>query len=116
MLGKVDDDVPVLGSEDGMRKVDREVELEPVVGLEARPLVVQAYLDRLLDPQVAFACRLLLDTCRLQQEHEGTGAAVHDRKLGSGDVDVQIVDTEPGERGHQMLDRRDLDAVLLQRR
>src|SRR5439155_19852493 len=66
MLGKVDDDVTVLGSEDGMRKVDREVQLEAMESLEARPLVVHAYLDRLLDAQVAFACRLLLDTRRLQ--------------------------------------------------
>ena len=46
----------------------------------------------------------------------GPGAAVHDRDLGAGDVDVQVVDAEAGERRHQVLDGGDRRAVALQRR
>ena len=38
-------------------------------------------------------------------EHEGTGAAVEDRNLGRVDVDVGVVDTQPGQRRHQVFHR-----------
>ena len=45
MLGEIDDDVPVLRAEHRMREIDREVELEAVVRIEARPLVAVAHFD-----------------------------------------------------------------------
>ena len=111
MLGEIDDDVAVLGPEHRMRKIDREVQLEAVERVEARPLVAVAHLDRRAHAQVALRRRLLDDARRLQQEHERTGAAVHDRQLGTGDVDVQVVDAHAGKRGHQVLDGRDRRAV-----
>jgi hypothetical protein len=44
MLGEVDDDMTVLGSEHRMRKVDREIELETVERVESRPFVAVAHL------------------------------------------------------------------------
>ena len=61
VLGEVDDDLAVLGPEHWMREVDREIELETMIGLEARPFVVLAHLDRLLDAHVALERGLLLD-------------------------------------------------------
>src|SRR6266567_1906171 len=61
VLGEVDDDLPVFRSEHRVREVDREIELEAVIRLEARPLVVLAYFHRLLDAQIALARSLLLD-------------------------------------------------------
>ena len=81
--------------------------LKPSNGLEARPLVAVAHLDRRDDAQVALGRVLLDDARRLQQEDERPGAAVHDRDLGPGDVDVQVVDAEAGERRHEVLDGRD---------
>ena len=64
-----------------------------------------------------FLRRVLLDDSRrLQQEHERRGTAVHDRELGTGDVDVHVVDAEAGARRQHVLDGRDRHAVLLQRR
>ena len=62
VLREIDHHVPVLGAEHRMRKIDREIELEAVVWLEARPLVVNSDLNRLLDAQIALARRLLLDS------------------------------------------------------
>jgi len=116
VLGEVDDDVPVLRSEHRVREVDREVEAEPVAGVEARPLVAVADLDRRDDAEVALRRGLLDDARALQQEHERTGAAVHDRDLRTGDVDVQVVDAEARERAHQVLDGRDGRRAFPQRR
>ena len=66
-----------------------------------------------VDAQIALRRVLLVDAGRLQQEHERAGAAVHDRQLGAGDVDVQVVDAEARERRHQVLDGRDARAVDL---
>jgi hypothetical protein len=57
--------------------------------------------------QVAFGRRLLDDSRRLQQKYERPGASVHDRDLGAGHVDMQIVDSQSGKRRHQVLDGRD---------
>src|SRR5690606_39469261 len=69
--------------EDRVVEVDREADLEALEGLEAGPLVAVLDLDRLLDADEALGLVLLLDARRLQQEHEGTGRAVHDRHLRS---------------------------------
>jgi hypothetical protein len=115
MLGEVDDDVAILRAEHRMREVDAEVELEPGERVEARPLVAVAGLDGARNAQV-FLRRLLLDDARrLQQEHVGPRAAIHDRQLGTGDVDVEVVDAETGERRHQVLDRRHRRGAVIER-
>ena len=99
-----------------MREIDREIEHEAVMRLEARPLVVLSRFDSRLDSQIALGYGLLDDPGRLQQKHERTGAPVHDRDLGTRNVDVQVVDAQSGKRGHQMFYGRDPRSVLFQRR
>jgi len=111
---EVDDDIPVLGAEDRVRKVDGEVELESVEGREARPLVAVADFQRGSHAQIAFGGRLLDDAGGLQQKNERTCTAVHDGQFRTGNVDIQIVDTEPRERRHQMLDGRHTRIANLQ--
>src|SRR5215831_9463986 len=93
---------------------DGEAELETLEGLEARPLLVFAYLHSALDAKEALGRRLLLDPCGLDQKHEWSRASIHDRHLGAREIDVGVVDPEPCERRHQMLDRGDLDSTVLQ--
>jgi hypothetical protein len=83
---------------------------------EAHPFVAFAHFDAFKHADELFRGLLLFDPRRLQQEDERPRAPVHDRHFGRGDVDVRIVDTEARERGHEMLDRRDAHAVLLQAR
>ncbi len=116
VLGEIDDDVPVLRPEHRMREVDREIELEAVERIEACPLVAVAHLDGCKDAQIALRRVLLDDAGRLQQEDERPGTAIHDRDLGSGNVDVEVVDAKARERGHQVLDGGNAGTVMLQRR
>jgi hypothetical protein len=51
----------------------------------------------------------------LQQEHERTGTAVHDRHLGRRKIDIRVVDAKAGYRRKQVLDRGDADIALHQR-
>ena len=55
-----------------------------------------------------------MDAGRLDQEHERTGAAIHDRHFGGGQLDDRVVDTQAGQGRQQVLDRLDLDRVLNQ--
>ncbi len=60
------------------------------------------------------ARRILGDHARaFDKEYERRCAAVHDRNLGAFDLDNHVVDETAGQRGKQMLDRRDGDAVLV---
>src|SRR3546814_7286468 len=45
---------------------------------------------------------------------ERAGRAVHDRHFGCGQVDVEVVDAQAGERRHQVFDRLHLGAVARQ--
>jgi len=94
---------------------DRERQSQAVVRIEARPAVAVAHLDRPADAEEALRRALLLEAGRLQQEHERRGAAVHDRHFRPREVDVEIVDPEPGERGHQVLDGGHLSPAALER-
>jgi len=94
---------------------DRERDPEAVERVKARPLVAIAHLDRLADPEEALRRALLLDPGALQQVDERARAAVQDRNLGTGEVDIQIVDPEARQRRHQVLDRRNLRAAALER-
>src|SRR5678815_2846636 len=93
-------------------EVDRETDLEAVERLEPRPLVAVADDDRLLDAHEALRSGLFLDSGRLQQEHERTCAAIHDRHFGRRKIHVCVVDAQAGERREQVLDRGDADAIL----
>ena len=62
--------------------------LKPLNGSNRAHLSPSRHLDREQDAQITLRRLLLDDARRLQQEHEGTRAAVHDRDLRTGDVDV----------------------------
>jgi hypothetical protein len=94
---------------------DAEIHFEAVERGELSPLVAVLDADLATDADEAFRRVLLFNARRLQQKHEWTGASVHDRDLRSGKVDDHVVDAEPGEGRHQMLNRRHLDAVLHER-
>src|SRR5450759_502188 len=93
MLGKIDRDVAVFRSEYRVREIDGEIEHEPLMWIEARPLVVLPRFDGRLDPQIAFGSRLLNDAGRLQQKDERPRASIHDRDLGTGNVDWRVSPT-----------------------
>ena len=95
---------------------DRERKLVALEGLEARPLVAVLHFHASHDPQESLRRGLLDDPGLLDQQNERRGAAVHDRQLGGVEVDIDVVDAEPAERGHQMLDGVDLHAVAHQAR
>ena len=84
------------------------------MGQEDGFLVAFADLDLTLDADELLGRALLLDPGGLDQEHEGSGAAVHDRHFGRAHIDVGIVDAETREGGHQVLHGRDLLTILRQ--
>lgn len=94
-----------------MIEFDGEAELVAFVRLKARHLVAVAHFHRLRDPDEALGLALFDDACRLQQEYERAGRAIHDRQLGRGQFDDDVVHTQARQRGHQMFDGLDLGAV-----
>jgi hypothetical protein len=95
---EVDRRVLYLTLDVGVLELDVEIDAEAVVGCELGPAV--AALDAHGAPHAheVLGLLLLLDARRLEQEHEGAGAAVHDRDFAAAEIDTGIVDAEPGER------------------
>ena len=88
--------------------------LKPLYGSKRAHLSPSRHLDRragCAGSASATACSTMPADC--SRKTNGPGAAVHDRNLRTGDVDVQVVDAESGERRHQVLDRGNRGAVLL---
>src|SRR5215472_2126815 len=90
-----------------MIELDLEVHLEAIEGLELRPLVAVLDAQALLDADETLRPPLLLDARRLQQEDERPRAAIHDRHLGSGQLDDGVVDPKSRKRREQVFDGRD---------
>ena len=63
-----------------------------------------------------FGCVLFFQASRLNQEYEGTCAAVHDRNFGGRKFDVGVIDAQAGHGRQQVLDRIHLDVAIEQRR
>ncbi len=107
----------LLGSVD--RRViegDRKLQLESEVRFEPRPGIAVAKFDRFDHPRELLRRVQLADSCRLYQENEARGAAVHDRNFRRIDVDIAVVDAKSRQRAHQMLDRRHFDVAAPDRR
>jgi hypothetical protein len=89
-------------------ELDLEAQLVAVEGLQPRPLQRGAFalaqFHRLLHAQEALGRLLQFDARALQQEHEAGGAAVEDGHLFGRDVDVQVVQPQPGAGRQQVLD------------
>src|ERR1019366_9162239 len=90
-----------------MIEFDLEINLEAFERVEPRPFVTVLDQYRFLHPDEALEYALLLNAGGLQQEHERTGAAVHDRHLARGDLHAGIVDPEACEGRQQVLDGGD---------
>jgi hypothetical protein len=60
----------------------------------------------LLDAHELLGHALIFEARRLQQEDKRACAAIHDGHFGRADVHMRIVDSEPGERGQQVLHGR----------
>src|SRR6185312_10462638 len=100
--------------EDRVIELDLEVHLEAVEGVELGPLVAVLDAQPLFYPHETLRAALLLDSGRLQQKNKRAGAAIHDRYFGGAELDHGVVDSEPGKRRQQMLDRRDPTLALAQ--
>ncbi|MNT29283.1 hypothetical protein D3C72_1650150 [compost metagenome] len=98
-----------------MVEVDLEAQLEAVVRLQARPLLVGAlafaHLDLAQHADEAARRLLQLDARALQQEHEGRGRPVEDRHFVGRDVDVEVVDAQARAGGHDVFDGLHLGAA-----
>ena len=94
-----------------MIEFDGEAQAETVVRLETGDLVAVAHFHGLEDADEALGRVLFDDAGRLQQEHEGAGGTVHDRHFGRRQFDVEIVDAQARQRGHQVLDGHRLGAL-----
>ncbi len=98
-----------------MLELDAEGQAEALIGLQPRVLVALLHLHRVADAHKTLGRVLLLDAGGLNQEHEGRGAAVHDRHFASRQLDDAVVNPEAGHRRHQVLDGGDSYLALNQR-
>ena len=98
-----------------MIELDREVDLETVERVQARPLVAFANFNGLAYTHEPLGRIKLLNTRRLQQKYKRPGAAVHDRQLVAGELDNRVINAQTGQRRHEMFDRLDPHAILDQR-
>ena len=103
-----------------MAKIDRERQREAVMRFEAGPFLVAAFtladFDGLEHADELLGRVLLDDAGRAQQVDERGRAAVHDGDFFGGQVDMQVVDAQAGQRRHEMLHRGNADIALLQHR
>ena len=85
-------------------ELDAEADLEAFEGLEPSPLVPVPHLDTATDANEALGRGLDFHARRLDEKHERTGAAVHDRHFRRTQVNIGVVDAEPGQGRKQVLD------------
>jgi hypothetical protein len=69
-----------------------------------------------LDADEFLRHRLFLDAGRLNEEDEGRSRTVENWQFGGIEVDEGVVDTEAGERRHQVFDGAHSGAAILQTR
>src|SRR5690554_1641011 len=86
-------------------KFDGEGHFKAVKRNKAGGLVALFYYYGLFDADKFFRRILLLNTCRLNQEHKGAGAAIHNGNFRGADFDNSVVDAEAGHRREQVLYR-----------
>ncbi len=100
----------------GMRVVDAVGDLEGARRLDANRAFAIPDLEAATDLEPPARHRLLDDPGGPDQEHERGRAAVHDRDLGSVDLDPRVVDAEAVERRQKMLDCADRHIAAAQGR
>jgi len=83
--------------------------------IESGPLFTITHFNRVLYSGEYLGSVLLEDSGALDQKDKWCRTSIHDRHFSCADIDQAVIDAETCKSGHQMLDGRDLDAVLLQR-
>ncbi|MNT27171.1 hypothetical protein D3C72_1627890 [compost metagenome] len=98
-----------------MIEIDLEAHLETVEGHEGGALVALLHCHFAQDADELLRGVLLLQAGGLNQEDEGTGAAVHDRHFRRGEFDVGVVDAQACHGRKQVLHGVHLDLTVDQR-
>lgn len=96
-------------------EVDGEVRAEPVMRGQLGPLVAIFNAHGLFQTQEFLRRVQLFDAGIQQQEHERTGAAVHDWDFSGVDFDDDVVDAQPSQRGVEVLNGRNTHVMLIHR-
>ena len=107
--GEVDLDALAGGVNGRLTESDLEAELHAFMGFEPHPLVAVDDFDRLEDADETLGRSLLFQAGRLQQIDEGARRAIQDGHFAGSDVDLCVVDAQPGQGGHQVFDGVDAD-------
>ena len=97
----------------GIGKVDLEIDLQVVGGGQAGKGVALADLDRAQHADGAQRCGLTRDARLQDAGHKGGGGAVQNGNFGAVDRHQRVVDAGSGQRGHDMFDRREGDALTV---
>src|SRR3954452_6440484 len=110
--GEIED--PPLAADDRVVEVDLDIETEAAPAwLQFGEGPAARDADRLQNLQVAAGRPYRRQPVLLDGGHEGGRAAVEDGKLRAVDLDQDVVDAEPAEGGHQVLDDGDRAAFRL---
>src|SRR5262249_42353344 len=95
---------PRLVADERVVEADAVGDLEVVRRIQRDPLVALAQRDRPQHLQILFRRRQFSDARLVEDEvHERRGAAVHDRHLGTVELDNDVVDAERRESSQQVL-------------
>src|SRR5690606_35243452 len=93
-------------------EIDLEAHLEAVEGQEGGALVALLHRHFAQHADELLRRFLLFQASRLNQEHEGTGTAIHDRDFGRRQLDVGVVDAQACHGRKQVLDGVHLDVTI----
>ena len=114
LLGKIKAHL-LAGTIDGrMIENNGEIELEALIGRQAGNFVAFLDLDRLLDPQKTLGHILFDNAGRLNQEHKGRRGPIQNRHFGRIQIEPDVIDTQPTQGGHQVLDGADTNAIHIE--
>ena len=114
--GEVKAGLVVAMAEDGVVKVNGEIEAAAGKGRESRPFVAFAYFYGFEDLDEALGGVLLADARLLQEIDEGRSAAVHDGDFWRVQLDDDVINADTGERRHEMLNSGDAHAAVIDER
>jgi hypothetical protein len=94
-------------------EIDAEVDLQHLGRLEPRHGRTVAHFHRLQHAHGTHRQILFQDPGSQEALDEGHRRAIEDRHFRSVDLDQGVVNGKPGQRGHDMLDGRDRDAIAV---
>src|SRR5690606_777155 len=110
--GKVDTGRLGTSTEHRMIEIDLEAHLETVEGYEGSALLALLHGHFAQHTDELLRGVLFFQASRLNEEHKGTGAAIHDRHFGRGEFDVGVVDAQASHGRKQVLHGVHLDITI----